>query len=237
MGSYSVLVFSLLLISSIIFVSSFESSFADEIIATSTGFEDSTILELKNNRGNTAEIDMVRIWLSGENEFKSFKTEEGWMGKNTPQGVIIFTSQNEVAPGQSVKFGIKTTENNPIINWKALDSKGEVITSASTSVTKLEETESKPELNEPKIVAIKENSNFRFIPEKPASGSDFRVVGENFVPNQSLDFYIEDKLENSVKVDSNGKILFTSKLPAILDDERTEFTLQDSGGNEKSLSY
>ena len=236
MGSYSVLVFSLLLISSIIFVSSFESSFADEIIATSTGFEDSTILELKNNRGNTAEIDMVRIWLSGENEFKSFKTEEGWMGKNTPQGVIIFTSQNEVAPGQSVKFGIKTTENNPIINWKALDSKGEVITSASTSVTKLEETESKPELNEPKIVAIKENSNFRFIPEKPASGSDFRVVGENFVPNQSLDFYIEDKLENSVKVDSNGKILFTSKLPAILDDERTEFTLQDSGGNEKSLS-
>ena len=179
---------------------------------------------------------MVRIWLSGENEFKSFKTEEGWMGKNTPQGVIIFTSQNEVAPGQSVKFGIKTTENNPIINWKALDSKGEVITSASTSVTKLEETESKPELNEPKIVAIKENSNFRFIPEKPASGSDFRVVGENFVPNQSLDFYIEDKLENSVKVDSNGKILFTSKLPAILDDERTEFTLQDSGGNEKSLS-
>ncbi len=236
MGSYSVLVFSLLLISSIIFVSSFESSFADEIIATSTGFEDSTILELKNNRGNTAEIDMVRIWLSGENEFKSFKTEEGWMGKNTPQGVIIFTSQNEVAPGQSVKFGIKTTENNPIINWKALDSKGEVITSASTSVTKLEETESKPELNEPKIVAIKENSNFRFIPEKPASGSDFRVVGENFVPNQSLDFYIEDKLENSVKVDSNGKILFTSKLPTILDDERTEFTLQDSGGNEKSLS-
>ena len=236
MGSYSVLVFSLLLISSIIFVSSFENSFADEVIATSTGFEDSTILELKNSRGNTAEIDTVRIWLSGDNEFKSFKTEEGWMGKNTPQGVIIFTSQNEVAPGQSVKFGIKTTENNPIINWKALDSKGEVITSASTSVTKLEETESKPELNEPKIVAIKENSNFRFIPEKPASGSDFRVVGENFVPNQSLDFYIEDKLENSVKVDSNGKILFTSKLPTILDDERTEFTLQDSGGNEKSLS-
>ena len=104
MGSYSVLVFSLLLVSSIIFVSSFENSFADEVIATSTGFEDSTILELKNSRGNTAEIDTVRIWLSGNNEFKSFKTEEGWMGKNTPQGVIVFTSQNEVAPGQSVKF-------------------------------------------------------------------------------------------------------------------------------------
>ena len=64
MKSYSVLVFSLLLISSIIFVSNFETSFADEVIATSTGFEDSTILELKNNRGNTANIDTVRIWLS-----------------------------------------------------------------------------------------------------------------------------------------------------------------------------
>ena len=236
MGSYSILVFSLLLVSSIIFVSSFESSFADEVIATSTSFEDSTLLELKNNRGNTAAIDMVRIWLSGDNEFKSFKTEEGWMGKNTPQGVIVFTSQNEVAPGQSVKFGIKTIENNPVINWKALDSNGEIIHIASTAITKSETTKPKPEFNQPKIVTIKENSNFRFIPEKPASGSDFRVVGENFVPNQSLDFYIEDKLENSVKVDSNGKILFTSKLPAILDDERTEFTLQDSGGNEKSLS-
>ena len=163
MGSYSILHFSLLLVSSIIFVSSFENSFADEVIATSTGFEDSTILELKNSRGNTAEIDTVRIWLSGNNEFKSFKTEEGWMGKNTPQGVIVFTSQNEVAPGQSVKFGIKTIENNPVINWKALDSKGEIISSATTIVTKSEGSENKPELNEPKIVTIKENSNFRFI--------------------------------------------------------------------------
>ena len=236
MGSHSILVFSLLLISSIIFVSGFDTSFADEVIATSTGFEDSTILELKNNRGNTASIDMVRIWLSGENDFKSFKTENGWMGKNTPQGVIVFTSQNEIGPGQSVKFGIKTVESNPVINWKALDSKGEVISSASTIVTKSEVSENKPELNEPKVVTIKENSNFRFIPEKPASNSYFRVVGENFVPNQLLDFYIANELKETVKVDSDGKILFTSKLPAISDDERTEFILRDSGGNEKTLS-
>ena len=236
MSSHSVLVFSLLLISSIIFVSSFETSFANEVVAISTGFEDSTILELKNSRGNTANIDVVRIWLSGDNEFKSFKTEEGWMGKNTPQGVIIFTTQSEISPGQSVKFGIKTVENNPIINWKALDSSGEIISSASTIVTSSETSQNKPELNEPKIVTIKETSNFRFIPEKPASNSDFRVVGEEFVPNQSLDFYISNELQKSVKVDENGRILFTSKVPIISNDERTEFILRDSGGNEKSLS-
>ena len=236
MSSYSVLVFSLILLSSIIFISNFETSFADEVIATNTGFEDSTILEIKNSRGNTASVDTVRIWLSGDNEFKSFKTEEGWMGKNTPQGVIVFTSQNEISPGESVKFGIKTIENNPVINWKALDSNGEIISSASTTITNSATSQNKPELNTPKIITIKENSNFRFIPERPASDSDFRVVGEEFVPNQSLDFYISNELQKSVKVDENGRILFTSKLPVILNDERTEFILRDSGGNEKSLS-
>ena len=51
MGSHSIIIFTLLVISSIIFASGWDTSFAEEVIATSTGFEDSTILELKNNRG------------------------------------------------------------------------------------------------------------------------------------------------------------------------------------------
>jgi len=77
MGSHSILLFSLLLISSVIFVSGFDTSFADEVIATSTGFEDSTILELKNNRGNTESIDTVRIWLSGEMNSNLLKLKMG----------------------------------------------------------------------------------------------------------------------------------------------------------------
>jgi hypothetical protein len=236
MSSYSVVLFSLLIISSVILVSNFESSFAEKVIATSIGFEDSIILELKNSRGNTADINTVRIWLSGDNEFKSFKTEQGWMGKSTPQGVIIFTSQNEVKPGEGVKFGIKTTEKNPTINWKAVDKDGEMISSANTEVTVSETSNDKSELNESEIIGIKDNSMFRLIPEQPSSNSDFRVVGENFVSGQSLDFYIQDDFKNTVKVDDNGRILFTSKAPKIVEDERVEFILQDSGGNEKSLS-
>ena len=236
MGSDSTIFFSLLLVSSIILVSSFESSLAEEVIVTNTGFENSTILELKNSRGNTANIDTVRIWLSGENEFKSFKTEQGWMGKNTPQGVIIFTSQKEVNPGEGVKFGIKTTEKNPVINWKALDLNGVVISSASTKVTKSNTAENQSELNQPKNFGIKDESSFRFIPEKPSSDSNFRVIGEDFIPNESLSFYIEDELIESIEIDDDGKILFTSKTPTVTNDKRIEFTLVDSGGNEKSLS-
>jgi len=234
MSSHAVVIFSLLLVSSILGVSAIQNSFG-EVIATSTGFEDSTILELKNSRVSTENIDSVRIWLGGDNEFKSFKTEQGWLGKKQLNGVIEFTSQSQVKPGDSVKFGVKTMLTNPVINWKALDSDGNVISSASTNISK-EGTTEKPELNKPKIVAIKDESSFRFIPERPASNSDFRVIGENFVPNQVMDFYIGDKLQKSIKVDSDGKILFTASTPSISGDERTEFILQDSGGNEKIIS-
>tara|TARA_B100000029_G_C17565576_1_gene954925 strand:+ start:57 stop:2180 length:2124 start_codon:yes stop_codon:yes gene_type:complete len=236
MRIYFPVVFSLFIVSTIFMMSSIEGVFAEEIVAIGTGFEDSTILELKNSRGNVADIDTVRIWLSGENEFKSFKTEQGWMGKNTPQGVIIFTSQNDVKPGESVKFGIKTTNENPTINWKAVDPNGVVISSASTQITNSENVQDSSDLNQPKIITIKDESIFRFIPERPSSNSEFRVVGENFVPNQNLDFYIGSKLVNSILVDDDGKILFTSKTPEIVDDERTEFVLRDSGGNEKTIS-
>ena len=236
MGSYSVVLFSLLFISSIVLVSSFESSFADEVIATSTGYEDSTILELKNSRGNTVEIDSVRIWLGEENDFKSFKTEQGWLGKKQLNGVIEFTSQNKVNPGESVKFGIKTVVPNPAINWKALDSNGEVISSATTKVTITNTDSDEPVLNKPEFVAIKDDSVFRLIPEQPNVNSDFRILGEKFIPQQNIDFYIQDDFVDTIRVDNDGKILFTSKVPLILKNDRTEFVLRDSGGNEKLLS-
>ena len=236
MRTFLPVIFSIFLISSVVLVSSVQNSFADEIVATGIGLEDSTILELKNKRGNNVSIDSIRIWLSGENEFKSFKTEQGWLGKKELNGVIEFTSQKLVKPGESVKIGIKTSMNNPIINWKALDSNGQVISSASTKITESGKTDANSELNQPKITTIKEESNFRFIPEKPAANSFFRVIGDSFVPNQTLDFYIGDKLEKTVNVDSDGKILFTAKIPNTKNDERTQFVLRDSGGSEKSLS-
>ena len=122
------------------------------------------------------------------------------------------------------------------MNWKALDSEGEVISSASTKILASAADNEKPELNQPKIIAIKDESSFRFIPEKPTANSDFRVIGENFVPEQKIDFYIGEKLDQTITVDKDGKILFTSRTPDVENDERTEFTFRDSGGQEKSLS-
>ena len=205
-----------------------------EIIANSFGLENSTILELKNSRGNSVEIDSVRIWLSGENSFQSFKTEQGWMGKNTPQGVIIFSSQDLLKPGEVVKFGIKTSVEKPVINWKALDTNGNIIKTAQT-ITDTEITDVK-EIIQPKSVAIKDDSTFRLIPTKLSPGSDFRVIGNNFVPNQSLNFYINEKITNTFSTDSNGNFLITNQVPESTNAERTQFLISDSVGAETEIS-
>ena len=205
-----------------------------EIIANSFGLENSTILELKNSRGNNIEIDSVRIWLSGENSFQSFKTEQGWMGKNTPQGVIIFSSQDLLKPGEVVKFGIKTSVEKPVINWKALDTNGNIIKTAQI-ITDTEITDVK-EIIQPKSVAIKDDSTFRLIPTKLSPGSDFRVIGNNFVPNQSLNFYINEKITNTFSTDSNGSFLITNQVPESTNAERTQFLISDSVGAETEIS-
>ena len=92
---------------------------AEEINVKSFALEETTIIELTND--SDEEINTFRIWVGSDFNFKSFKTEKGWIGEKTPQGVIIFTSSETIKPGESVKFGVKTDKANAGINWKALD--------------------------------------------------------------------------------------------------------------------
>jgi parallel beta-helix repeat protein len=101
-----------------------ESDFSvEEIMVKSIFYEKSTIIEFTNE--GKEDVNSISIWLGSDYTFESFKTEMGWLGEKTPQGVIIFTSSEPIKPGESAKFGVKTNESNPGINWKALDKKGE----------------------------------------------------------------------------------------------------------------
>ncbi len=64
--------------------------YAEEVNVKSFAFEETTIIEITND--SDEEVNSFRIWLGGGLSFKSFKTEKGWIGEKTPQGVIIFTS-------------------------------------------------------------------------------------------------------------------------------------------------
>ena len=110
--------FSIVLLFSISLITIAPTAYA-EIEVKSFALDETTIMELTNN--SDEEVSTVRIWLGSGFSFQSFKTEQGWTGEKTPQGVIIFTSAEPIKSGESVKFGVKTDKVSSGINWKVLD--------------------------------------------------------------------------------------------------------------------
>ncbi|MFB5611305.1 MAG: biofilm-associated protein, partial [Nitrosopumilaceae archaeon] len=205
------------------------------VAAKSIGFEETTIIEFEN-KGNT-DIETFRIWLGADNAFTSFKTEKGWTGERTPQGLIIFTSTDPIKPGQSVKFGVKTDKTQPGINWKAIDKNSNEVQIGKTLVT---ESPSKPSIKKGTTTpsgetGIFENSKFRLIPEKPNAGGTVRVTGEQFNSNQELNLYMNEQFLDSFVTDENGHFMLTTKLPEGKAD-RVNFVVKDNQKNEKTIS-
>jgi hypothetical protein len=234
--SNKVIFLSLIFIASIFTITSFQEVYAQASLVTakSIGFEETTIIEFQNN-DNTSEIETFRIWLGSDFNFKSFKTERGWIGEKTPQGIIVFTTSTPLKSGEVVKFGIKTDKPKPGINWKALTDSDKQIAVGKTLVSESSVIEPDGKTSSTNL-GVLEDSTFRLIPEKPSVGSSIRVTGENFGANQKLDFYIDNKKMESFETDGNGHFIFTSSIPENQKSDRVDFKIKDSKGNEKSIS-
>jgi hypothetical protein len=209
--------------------------YAEEINVESVGLDKTTIMTLTNV--GTEDVQTFRIWLSQNANFESFKTEKGWIGEKTPQGVIIFTSSEPIKENESVKFGIKTDESTPIINWKGLDQSDSVIDTGVTMTTIVKAVDQNPEIkNIPNNGQIFSESTFKIIPSKPNTGSTIRVVGEQFGASQIFDFYINNEKIGNFETDENGFFVTTMKIPNVQTNERVDFKIKDKNGQEKIIS-
>ncbi|HEY8109440.1 MAG TPA: biofilm-associated protein [Candidatus Nitrosotenuis sp.] len=211
-------------------------SFADTP-AKSTNFEKTTIIEFENN-GDT-QIKTVKMWLGQDSgAFKSFKTESGWTGAKTPQGMLVFSTEKPVSRGESVKFGIKTEVASPGINWKTVDANGNDIAIGKAAANTEQPTEviTPPKTETPKPTSGNfDSATFRIIPEKPKNGDNIRVVGDGFPPNKQINFYIDNEIIDDFMTDDLGHLLGKAKIP-INKLDRVEFSLADSDGNKKTIS-
>ncbi len=210
--------------------------YAEEINVKSIGVEKTSIITLTNDA--VKEVKTFRIWLGQNSNFESFKTEKGWIGEKTPQGVIIFTSSQPIKENESVKFGIKTDKANPIINWKGLDETDSVIDIGVVESKKLEKVNQNPDLesNKNSDGEIFSESSFRIIPDKPNIGSTIRVTGENFDVSQFYDFYIDTKKIGSFETDNKGYFITTMKIPETETKDRVDFKVKNNQGEEKIVS-
>ena len=228
---------SIVLLFSITLVLIPSNAYADEISVESIGLEETVIIEFTNDLDK--EINTFRIWVGADFNFKSFKTEKGWIGEKTPQGVIVFTTSDPIKRGESVKFGVKTDNKNPGINWKAIDTK-----SQQQGTGKVLPKELPGVVENSKITPVKRadgsgilsESVFRIIPEKPNVGSSIRVTGDNFGASQDFDFYIGDSKIGSFVTDENGHFMTTMKIPTNQNADRVDFKIKDSQGEEKKIS-
>ena len=212
---------------------------AQEINVKSFAFEETTIIEFTND--SDEEVNTFRIWLGSDFNFKSFKTEKGWVGEKTSVGVIIFTSSETIKPGESVKFGVKTDKVKPGVNWKAVDKVDNVIDTGKVLPGELPKVIQNTELEQDQILentgtSFSTESIFRIVPEKPNVGSTIRVTGYEFGASQEFDFYIDSKKIGSFETDENGHFMTTMKIPEEHKADRVDFIIKDKDGKEKKIS-
>ncbi len=233
---------SITLLFSIILIVIPSNAYAEEVNVKSFAFEETTIIEITND--SNEEVNTFRIWLGSDFSFESFKTEKGWIGEKTPQGVIIFTSSETIKPGESVKFGVKTDKIKPGINWKTLDkedkqtSTGKVSPEELSDVIQNIEPKQEQSIENTDVVVVYDISEsiFRIVPEKPNVGSSIRVTGDKFAVSQEFDFYIDSKKIGSFETDGNGHFMTTMKIPEDQKADRADFKIKDKEGGEKKIS-
>ncbi|MCV0366115.1 MAG: biofilm-associated protein [Nitrosopumilus sp.] len=207
-----------------------------EVNVNSVALEETTIIELTNEQNEN--VNTFRIWLGSDFSFKSFKTEKGWVGEKTPQGVIVFTSSEPIKKGESVKFGVKTDKVNAGINWKALDSEDKQIDTGKVLPKELSLPSENPGNQQEgnASISISAESSFRIVPKEPNVGSSIRVTGDKFGASQEFDFYINSIKIGSFETDEDGHFMTSMKIPKEQKADRVDFIVKDKKGEEKKLS-
>jgi len=215
---------------------------AEEAVSVNAiSYENTIIIEFENE--SASKIKTVRVWLGGDNSFKSFKTESGWGGGKYSDGkLIIFTSINMLKQGESVKFGLTTNEKVNAVNWKVLDQNENEIDTRKAPIQEISSTISSfVEQESVKIEEVKETGSAlygtkKFIPEKFRVGSDIRLVGNGFGPEKNLQLYLDNAILKSVKTDEQGNFLTTISISETYKVGTSEFIIKDESGNFQSTN-
>ena len=233
---------SVLLVFSIFTLLSISEVNAEEVISVNAvSYENAIIIEFENE--SASKIKTIRMWISGEKSFKSFKTELGWSGGKYSDGkLLIFTVTDTLNPGESVKFGLTTNEKVIAINWKALDQNEQSIDTRKTHIQEIDPTTSSFAEEESKAIEeVKETGGAlygskKFIPEKIRVGSDVRLAGNGFGSEKNLKLYLDDTILKSVETDKQGNFLTTISIPETYKVGASEFIIKSESGNFQSTN-
>ena len=231
----SVLMLMLVVLSVLVVFSISEVSAEEKISVSAKSFDNTIIIEFENEEKNTSNIKTVKIWLSADNSFKSFKSDLGWGGGEYSDGqLLVFTASNPLKPGESVKFGVITDKKASGINWKVLDENDILLGSNTVSSQEISESSAVVEerIDDGTVPSGEKLYGTKmFVPEKIRIDSNTRLIGNGFGPEQTLKLYLNDDLLKSVKTDLNGNFITTITIDATVMAGTNEFIIMDESGN------
>src|SRR2546425_5568871 len=228
----SVILFALLLTGSFAtYVLPQAEGISDFVTVTSTNAGGRDVLQVNNNAGSTSDISSFILEVKNGN-FKSFKLENGWIGKKTSPTAVAFISSNPIKPGESATLEIKTDQQSPSLAWKALDVNNNELGSGQIG----NQLQTGNQHGIQGSLGILDSSVFRIIPSTPSPGYDIRVVGQGFSPSTALDLYIGGGKIDSFASDEKGNFVVTSRIPDTQQPGSTALILKDQQGNQKTFT-
>ena len=213
----------------------------EDISVSAKSFENTIIIEFKNGE-NSLKIKTINIWLASGDSFKSFKTESGWNGKTYGDGQgLTFSTSDMLNPGESVKFGAITDKKVSAINWKIVDENENEVGPAKTEIVEISQTLIITEEEEMEVEGIQQTGEDlygtkKFIPENLRTGSNIRLVGDGFGPDQTLQFYLNEELLKSTKSNLQGNFITTIRIPDTVDVGINQFKIINEFGSSQVSS-
>lgn len=224
------------------------------ITVSPTSVGDKTMLDVSNNPSSTSDVASFNIEIKNGN-FKSFSLQNGWVGKKTSSTAITFIGDDQIKPGDSTTFEIRTSQSQPYITWKAFDKNnnelgsGEVNapvskpsesnTQTGKTSTQTQSSQNQPDQPPPKpkvYPGILDQSSFRIIPSTPAPGFDVRVVGQSFSSSAKLDLYLGGQKIDSFSSNTDGNFVATTTVPTSQSAGNVNFVLKDQLGNQRTFT-
>ena len=235
---------SLILILSIFTIFSIsEVQAAENIFVNAKSFENTIIIEFENGLvGVDDTIKTIKIWLSPDNSFKSFKSEPDWGGGKYSDGqLLVFTATNPLKPGESIKFGVITDKKTSGINWKVLDKNENQLSTGNVLPQEISQASPIIEGDAKMIEEIKETAESlygvkKFIPEKLRVDSNVRLTGNGFNSEQILQFYLDNVSLKSIKTNKEGNFVTTLHIPDTINPGTSEFIIKNEFGDLQSTN-
>ena len=203
----------------------------EDISVTTKGFENTVIIEFENGKVDALNIKTIRIWISADNSFKSFKSEPGWSGAKYSDGQLLqFTASDVLKPGELVKFGVITDKKVSGINWKAIADNGNEIGPEKVKIMEISQTPIIIENGNVEEENVQQTGEIlygtkTFIPDNLRTGSNIRLVGSGFSPEQTHQFYLNDEFLKSAESDTQGNFITTINIPVTVNVGLNEFKI------------